>query len=220
MKISEYLKSPFSVSGLISLAVGLLLLIYPGFTNLALCYILSGALIISSAAGLLARYRRSGARLMPYEVIYHLAGVALGIFIAVRSEVIISIIPFFFGLFLLLSGISSLQKAMLLRQLEYRRRNVNIALAAVKIVLAVFIVLNPFSTAITLTRFIGACLIYDGASSLASVMRLIKARRDADRARQELRDLNLGKRKPGGDIPTVDAEFVDIVQQVTDADEE
>lgn len=220
MKFLQEFKSAFSISGIVTFFVGLLLIIYPGFTNQALCYTLSAVLIVSGVSGLIARYRHTGYPPMPYEIIWNLATIALGAFVALRSDVIISIIPFFFGLFLLVSGISSLQKASVLKQMGYTGRKNGTIMAVLKLVLAALIIFNPFSTAITLTRFIGLCLVYDGISSLATVLRLAKAKIAADKAEEELRDMNLRKEKSSGDIPVVDAEFVDVVQQTIDAEDE
>lgn len=220
MKFLQEFKSAFSISGIVTFFVGLLLLIYPGFTNRALCYTLSAVLIVKGVSGLIARYRQNGYPPMPYEIIRNIAIIALGAFVALRSDVIISIIPFFFGLFLLVSGISSLQKASILKQMGYAGRKNGTLMAALKLILAALIILNPFSTAIALTRFIGICLVYDGASSLATVFRLAKAKIAADKAEEELRDLNLRKEKTTGDIPVVDAEFVDVVQNTIDAEDQ
>ena len=220
MKFLQEFKSAFSISGIVTFFVGLLLIIYPGFTNQALCYTLSAVLIVSGVSGLIARYRQTGYPPMPYEIIWNLATIALGAFVALRSDVIISIIPFFFGLFLLVSGISSLQKASMLKQMGYTGRKNGTIMAVLKLVLAALIIFNPFSTAIALTRFIGLCLVYDGVSSLATVFRLAKAKIAADKAEEELRDMNLRKEKTSGDIPVVDAEFVDVVQQTIDAEDE
>lgn len=220
MKFLQEFKSAFSISGIVTFFVGLLLIIYPGFTNQALCYTLSAVLIVSGVSGLIARYRQTGYPPMPYEIIWNLATIALGAFIALRSDVIISIIPFFFGLFLLVSGISSLQKASMLKQMGYKGRKNGTIMAVLKLVLAALIIFNPFSTAIALTRFIGLCLVYDGVSSLMTVFRLAKAKIAADKAEEELRDMNLRKEKSSGDIPVVDAEFVDVVQQTIDAEDE
>lgn len=220
MKFLQEFKSAFSISGIVTFFVGLLLIIYPGFTNQALCYTLSAVLIVSGISGLISRYRQTGYPPMPYEIIWNLATIALGAFVALRSDVIISIIPFFFGLFLLVSGISSLQKASMLKQMGYTGRKNGTIMAVMKLVLAALIIFNPFSTAIALTRFIGLCLVYDGVSSLATVFRLAKAKIAADKAEEELRDMNLRKEKTSGDIPVVDAEFVDVVQQTIDAEDE
>lgn len=220
MKFLQEFKSAFSISGIVTFFVGLLLIIYPGFTNQALCYTLSAVLIVSGVSGLIARYRQTGYPPMPYEIIWNLATIALGAFVALRSDVIISIIPFFFGLFLLVSGISSLQKASMLKQMGYTGRKNGTIMAVLKLVLAALIIFNPFSTAIALTRFIGLCLVYDGVSSLMTVFRLAKAKIAADKAEEELRDMNLRKEKSSGDIPVVDAEFVDVVQQTIDAEDE
>ena len=87
----------------------------------------------------------------------------------------------------------------------------------IKVALALVIVMNPFGTAMTLTRFIGACLVYDGATGLVTVFESVKARSDFEKAQESLRNMNLTKDEPADySIPVVEAEFVDVVQQVTE----
>ncbi len=221
MEYIKILKERFSISSVATLAIGLLLLVYPGFTGKAICYLIAAALIAKGAGSILARYRNKA---LPQPVVFELMGgiltIFLGLFVAVRSEMLISIIPFVVGMFLLVSGITSLQKALEMKRMNYAKWNHGLIFTLIKLGLALVIVMNPFGTAMALTRFIGACLVYDGATGLVTVFEGVKAKTDYEKAQANLRNMNLSKDEETADyIPVVEAEFVDVVQQVTEEKE-
>ncbi len=221
MEYIKILKERFSLSSVATLAIGLLLLVYPGFTGKAICYLIAAALIAKGAGSIMARYRNKA---LPQPVVFELMGgimtIFLGLFVAIRSEMLISIIPFVVGMFLLVSGITSLQKALEMKRMNYAKWNHGLIFTLIKLGLALVIVMNPFGTAMALTRFIGACLVYDGATGLVTVFEGVKAKTDYEKAQANLRNMNLSKDEETADyIPVVEAEFVDVVQQVTEEKE-
>lgn len=221
MEYIKILKERFSLSSVATLAIGLLLVIYPGFTGKAICYLIAAALITKGAGNILARYRNKS---LPAPVVFELMGgimtCFLGLFVALRSEMLISIIPFVVGMFLLVSSVTSLQKAFELKRMNYAGWNHGLIFTLIKMALALIIVMNPFGTAMTLTRFIGGCLVYDGATGLVTVFEGVKAKTDYEKAQENLRNMNLSKDDEATDhIPVVEAEFVDVVQQVVEEKE-
>lgn len=216
----QELKNRFALSGIVTFAMGLLLVIYPVFTGRAVCYILAAVLLIKGIGGIISQYKAAGGNFIPFAMMGNVSVCLMGLFVALRSDLIISIIPFVCGLFLLISGISSLQRAFSLKAMDYSGWNHGLFFTLIKVVLAVIIVLNPFGTAITLTRFIGACLMYDGLSGLVTVLETAKAKNEYEKAQEDLRSMNLKKDYAGDEyIPTVDAEFVEVVKEVKEEKE-
>ena len=218
MEYIRILKERFSLSSVATLAIGLLLLIYPGFTGKAICYMIAAVLLGKGLGNIISRYRNKN---LPQPVVFDLMGgistCFMGLFVALRSEVLISVIPFVVGVFLLVSSVISLQKAFELKRMNYAKWNHGLFFTLIKLALALIIVMNPFGTAMTLTRFIGGCLAYDGATGLVTVFEGVKAKTDYEKAQENLRNMNLSKDEAVvADIPVVEAEFVDVVQQVTE----
>lgn len=211
-------RNQFALSGVMTFAVGILLLIWPAFTGTALCWIISGMLLVKGITGIVSRYRRGGA-ILPFEMMGSAMSLMAALYIGLRSDVIISIIPFICGLFLLISGISGLQNAFTMKRMNYSGWNHGIIFTVIKIILAGIIVSNPFGTAMTLTRFIGGCLVYDGAAGLITVYESAKARNAFEKAQNDLRDMNLKKEETSGHIPVVEAEFVEVVKEVREEKE-
>lgn len=211
-------KNQFAFSGVLTFAIGLLLLIWPAFTGTALCWMLAAVLITKGITGIVSRYR-TGGPILPFEMMGSATSLLTGLYVGLRSDVIISIIPFVCGLFLLISGISGLQNAFAMKRMNYPGWNHGLIFTVIKVILAGIIVMNPFGTAMTLTRFIGGCLVYDGAAGLITVYESAKAKNAFDKAQNDLRDLNLKKDDTAESIPVVEAEFVEIVQEVREEKE-
>ena len=207
-------REQFAVSGLVTFGLGMLLVIYPSFTGRALCYAIAAVLLIKGLFGLIGQYRAAGGNFVPFTMMGSITTCMLGLFVALRYDLIISIIPFVCGLFLLVSGVSSLQKAFSLKKINYPGWNHGLVFTLIKVILAAVIVINPFGTAMALTRFIGICLVYDGLSGLITVFETVKAQTAYDRAQEELRSMNLTKNDTEEIIPTVEAEFVEVVKEV------
>ena len=221
MEYIKILKEKFSLSSVATLFIGLLLFIYPDFTGRAICYVIAAILICKGVTSIIARYTNKA---LPKPVAFELMGgittCFAGVFVARRSDMLISIIPFIVGIFLLVSSVSGLQKAFEMKRMNYAKWNHGLIFTVVKLILALIIVMNPFGTAMALTRFIGACLAWDGATGLVTVFEGVKAKSDFEKAQEALRNMNLSKDEPEtADIPVVEAEFVDVVQQVVEEKE-
>lgn len=205
----SYFKDSFSLSSIFTLAVGLMLLIYPAFTNSAICYIIGGLLFFKGLFGLADKYIKKTD--IPFTgTFWNIVLCVLGAFVALRSDVMISIIPTIFAVFLFVSGLSTLQKAAAMNSMGYPNRKYSLIFSVIKVILAALILFNPFHTALTFTRFIGACLVYDGVSGLITIIQMIKAKTARDKANRELRSLNLDKDSDiDREIPVVEAEIVE-----------
>lgn len=168
-------KKGFGIIAIISILAGLLLLLYPQATSRLACYLLGG---IIGAQGFLSlinslklmKNSSSGRFLLTWSIIL----MAIGVFFVIRTDVIISIIPLIFGLFILASGIADITKARQLKVLGYQNWLVTFIMAIVKSTLGIVMLFNPFSAAVTMLMFIGACLIYGGISSLWIIYSLTK----------------------------------------------
>ena len=219
-KIKTYIdqfKSQYAISGVLTFAIGLLLLIWPEITGMVICWFIAGILILKGLGGIISRYRRGG--IMPFEMIGSATTLLFGLYIGLRSDLIISIIPFICGLFLLISGVSGLQNAFAMKRMNYSGWNHGLFFTVIKVILAAIIVMNPFGTAMTRTRFIGGCLVYDGASGLVTVYETAKAKNAYEKAQNDLRDLNLKKDEPDDTVPVMEAEFVEVVREVREEKE-
>lgn len=211
-------KQSFSYSSIVILIVGIILLVYPAASQQALCRLIGGALIIKGGAGLFGRFIDKSADAFPPDNIWNIVLLGLGVFVVLNPPVVISMIPYAFGLFLFVSSISSLQKALMMKRMGYEKWAGSALFAGIRILLALLMINNPFGTAVALTRFIGACLVYDGRATMVTALGLIKAQVETEKEVDEVRNMNLSRKHDDENIETVEAEFVDVVQETIDVD--
>lgn len=171
---SEF-KKGFGIIAVISILSGLLLLFYPQATSKLACYVLGGIILAQGVLSLINTIKllkeSSGGKFL---LVWSFILIGVGMFFIIRTDVIISIIPLIFGLFILASGVSDITKARQLKVLGYQNWLITFIMALIKSVLGMVMVFNPFSAAVTMLMFIGACLIYGGLSSLWLIYSLTK----------------------------------------------
>lgn len=171
----EEFKKSFGFTAVVSILAGMLLLIYPQTTSKLACYLLGAIIIVQGVLSLVharqARKAQMGGTLL---LVWGLILIGLGGFIVTRTEVIISIIPLIFGLFILASGIGDMLKSKQLKDLGYENWWVTLLITTIKCVLGAVMIFNPFSAAVTMLMFMGGCLIYGGISTLWTIYCLTK----------------------------------------------
>lgn len=171
---SEF-KKGFGLIAIVSIFSGLLLLFYPQATSRLACYILGGIILFQGVLSLINTMKllkeSSGGRFL---LIWSFILMGVGSFFIIRTDVIISIIPLIFGLFILASGVADITKARQLKVLGYHNWLMTFIMALIKSILGIIMIFNPFSAAVTMLMFIGACLIYGGVSSLWIIYSLTK----------------------------------------------
>ena len=85
-----------------------------------------------------------------------------GLFMLMYSSVVISILPFLFGLFLIFGGARSIQTAFDVRRFHGTHWNYHLFIGIIFAVAGIEAIRNPFGTAQLLTRFVGAGLLLLG----------------------------------------------------------
>ena len=99
-----------------------------------------------------------------------------GILVICLRGFLISLLPIFFGLVILIGGIAKIQGALSFRRMNAGLWYLELIGAAVSLALGTIILLNPFSTALLLMRIIGAALLIEGVQDLISIYKFKKLR--------------------------------------------
>lgn len=150
------------------LVLGLVLLLWPGTTAAVICYAFGGILVVYGAAAILSFFLSRAAAFV-FDLFLGIAALALGIFLLVRPQVIISILPIVLGLFILVDGLLNLLRAFELRRLEYQRWGVSLALSLISLALGLVILFHPYLAAEALVMVIGGVFIYEGVSDIWTI---------------------------------------------------
>ena len=156
------------------LGLGVFLLMKPTTALNIVCYAL-GAVVLACAAVQLIRYFvvERGVFQSQLTLISGIICLALGAFLILRSDIVVSILPIVFGLFVIFDSISRVQNALDLRRCGYSSWKSFLLLP----VLSVVLIVNPFGAMETLVMAIGIILIVEGAINLLSALYTVLALR-------------------------------------------
>lgn len=83
----------------------------------------------------------------------------VGIFVCVKYESIVSFLLFFFGLFILVSGIINLLTSFRSRKYGLGSWAISLVLSVLTVILGIIILVNPFDSMLSIIRFLGAGLL-------------------------------------------------------------
>jgi len=161
---------------LVTIALGLVLMLWPDRSVSVICAILGGALLISGllyVIGWFSGKRKAGAPVFMIIPGVILAG--LGVWLMTSSQAVIALIQYVFGAVIIFHGVLDLQSVPALMQQKMPRWWIDLLLGALTLVLGLLILINPMDTFSALVALIGLALVYDGASDLWLILRLHKS---------------------------------------------
>lgn len=153
-----------SVSSILIAIVGLVLLLMPSLTNKIIVYGIGIVLLIYGLCRIL-RYvttKDAAQALAGHDLSIGLILAVTGLFMLIYSSVVIGILPFLFGLFLIYGGARSIQTAFDIRRFRGPHWVVHLVIGIIFAVAGIEAIRDPFSTAQLLTRFVGLCLLLLG----------------------------------------------------------
>lgn len=188
------LKVNYTVSALLCVALGLVLLIWPGTTTQVVCMVLGAALVVYGVLQIvfyLANKDRNIA--MQGMMVFGIVVAVIGVWILLKPEMIIMAVPVIVGILIVIHGIHNVVQAIALKKDGYTNWWVAFLLGVITVAFGVVLICNPFTVVDTVVRLIGAFLIYDGLSDIWILSRVFKVKRNAEKI--------------------VDANFVDITDE-------
>lgn len=202
-------RKTFSISSVAFLLVGLALLLWPDVSLRLVCGLFGLVILLKGVSSIYAFLRAEVRGFFSYfGWLFGAAAVALGIFLLLRPQTVVSVLPILVGLFVIMDGVMRVQSAFELRAAGYGRWWSMLLLALVSVILGAVMLWNPFGTVEVLVMAIGVILMVEGALNLAGAIwaavqlkGLKKAAREmADQMQEMLSDPALGD----GDIVETD----------------
>ena len=163
------LKSWSVLSAITMIAIGLILMIFPGVSLNVVCTVMGIAFIAWGAIRILSYFLLSIEEFMyRSDIIAGLLFILGGILMLVRQNIVLDIIPILLGLVIVISGITKLQNAVIAKRIGYDGATLYMILALISIVFGFVIMffLSGTLAAKTLFVLIGAGLVYSGGSDL------------------------------------------------------
>lgn len=169
-------KADLIFSALMCVLIGIVLLFWPAKTIGIFCKVLAAAIILMGVVNI-ALYIRNR-ELHPFSGVLGTIVLLVGIWIFVKPESIVSLIPIVIGVILSVHGIQDLKLALETRANGYEKWWSMLIIAAISFVCGVLCIVNAFGVVTLALQFIGVALIYDGVSDLWIASRTIKVARE------------------------------------------
>ncbi|MEA4927419.1 MAG: DUF308 domain-containing protein [Candidatus Limiplasma sp.] len=166
---------------------GLLLLLWPNLALLIANYALAAVLVVIGLVLILGYVRGDTLEgMMGLGMAKGLVLALLGVLLFVRSDLLVTVLPFLWGLAMIAGGFAKLQMANDLRRIGGSRWGWMLAGALVSFALGILSVTQPAFLAYTVTQFAGLSLLVEAVLDLAalfSIRRAYKRYRAAAKAR-------------------------------------
>ena len=163
------------IGGAVALLIcGLVLLLMPELTLVTIANVIGILVIMIGAFFLIGYFLRKELAAGNNDLIKGLVIVCIGIFICVKSELVVSVLPVVLGIGVVLSGILKLQHAFDLKRMGFDTW-VRIGLTAVvNIFIGLIVILNPFSTVAWLMRLVGIGFLFSVVTDLITTIYVSK----------------------------------------------
>ena len=178
----EYIKNlklNFILASILYLVLGLVLLIWPAASSLALCRLLGAALLLYGRFNLVGFFLRdSGMGAFRLELFLGVVATGVGIFFLVQPRLVLSFLPIVMGVYAVIDSAVVLKRTLELYRMEYHRWWLSLVLALVGIVLGLVLVFRPFAVTTTFFRLVGVVFLYLGISDFWSLWRVTSLVRD------------------------------------------
>lgn len=158
------------------LALGLLMVIWPGVSALTVCIVL-GILCIAMGIYELVRYFKLGLAglFFRYDLSLGICGVLAGILLLLHPHGAMVLLPIAAGLYIIIGSILNIQVSVEMRRIGLGNWVAVLILGIIDLVFAMFLLMNPFEGAAALMILAGITLIVGGIQNFYLIYCISKA---------------------------------------------
>ena len=182
MNYIKSLKVNYSLSAVICVILGIVLLVWPGQSTQVVCMVLG---IVLGGFGLIQiiLYLATKEKTMVSHSMMMLGVVlaVIGGWIVLKPETIIKAVPMIGGILIVIHGFHNAVQAIDLKKMQYDNWWVALLLSLLTVALGVVLICNPFTIVDTVVRIIGAFLVYDGLSDTWILSRVFKTKKNREK---------------------------------------
>ena len=169
------IKANMIVSSLLCVLLGLVLVLRPGLSVRIVCTAVGIVLILSGVTRIIDWFcARDGSMYAQMNLIFGIVLVVVGVWIVVKPDKVLAIIPIIVGIVIGMHGLNNLKQAIELWRDKYDKWWVAFILGALTGGLGVLLICRPFAAIDTVVMLIGFFMIYDGLSNIWIVTRIYK----------------------------------------------
>lgn len=158
------------------LALGVVMLIWPEISALAICIIL-GVLFIAVGVYELVRYFNLGfaGLLFRFDLTLGMCNILIGILLLVHPAGAMVFLPIAAGFYMMMGSVFDIQLSVEMRRSGVSSWWLSLLMGIVSTAFAFFLFLDPFNGASALMIFVGISLIVSGIESLCTILCISKA---------------------------------------------
>lgn len=167
------LKTNIVISAMLCVALGIVLVVWPDLSMKVVCIAIGAVLLIGGGVRLAVYFSmKDGSMYAQMNLIMGIVLAVVGIWILMKPDKVLAIIPIIVGIVIVLHGINDLQQAVTLCRDKYDKWWVALILGLLTIGFGVLLICRPFEALDTAVMLIGTFLIYDGLSDIWIVSRI------------------------------------------------
>ena len=186
------IKADIVASAFLCIVLGVVLLIWPAETIGIFCRVLAIGLVIMGVIDITSYFMDKN--IHPFAGVLGLIVLLVGIWVFIRPESVVSLIPFVIGVILCVHGIQDMKLAAETKGNGYEKWWSLLIIAVISLVFGVLCIVNAFGMVKLALQFIGIALIYDGASDLWVANRAVHSakmmRQEAEAVDVEYREVD------------------------------
>ncbi len=164
------------ILSVLTIVLGAAMIIWPDISALTACYLV-GAVCIAMGIYELIRYFELGLAgvLFRFDLGAGIFSILAGIILICHPLGAMTVLPVILGVYIIMSGIFSIQVSTELRLFGYSSWWTSLILGIVGILLGVFMIFDPFTGAAALMIYIGISLLVTGIQSIYTIICVSKA---------------------------------------------
>lgn len=158
------------------LALGVLMVIWPGISALTVCIVL-GILCIAMGVYELVRYFKLGVAgiFFRYDLSLGICGILAGVLLLLHPHGAVALLPIAAGLYIIIGSILNIQMSVEMRRLRLGNWVAVLILGIIDLAFAMFLLINPFQGVVALMIFVGITLIVGGIQNFYLIYCITKA---------------------------------------------
>ena len=183
-EIMKKFRADMMLSALFSIVMGVILVAWPETTLDIICKAIAIILIVMGAAELVSYFWN--------KITYSLSGILglvvllIGIWIFVKPQSVLSLIPIVIGVILAVHGVQDLKVAFDTKRNGYTKWWSVLLMAIISLALGIICIVNAFGMVTLTMQIIGIALVYDGISDIWIVYKASKVAKEMKEERDAL----------------------------------
>lgn len=151
--------------------MGIVLIVFPETTATTLCYVVGISGVVIGVFTVLAYlFRDVQKNYYRNDFVSGMMEILLGAFVLYKAQLVIDLIPFILGIFIVFSGINKLQNCIDVRRMGYGNGLLFFILAMINIVVGIILIIDPFGAVKVLFMVIGAGLVFSGITDTVATL--------------------------------------------------